>query len=115
MIAGVSSLADAHAAANELVLDALFPRRAGGARPTDVRSLRLLAAAAVRISSGAAGTLAGKGAGLVVADRALGAGVDRALVDVPAATLHSWLPCVTTSTEAGCDVVRQHAVGVWPA
>lgn len=115
MIPGVPSLAYANAASNEFVLDALLPGRAGGARPANVGRLRFLATAAVRITRRTAGALARERSWLVVADRALGARINRALVYVPAAALHPRLPRVTTSAEARGHVVGQHAMRIRPA
>lgn len=115
MIPGVPSLAYANAASDEFVLDALLPGRAGGAWPANVRRLRFLATAAVRVTRGAARALARERSWLVVADRALGARINRALVYVPATALHPRLPRVTTAAEASGHVVGQHAVGVRPA
>lgn len=115
VIPGVPPLTNANAASNELVLDALLPGRTGGARPANVGRLRLLATTAVRIARGTARALAGERSRLVVADRPLGARIDRALVYVPATALHPRLPRVTAPAEARGHVVGQHAVGIRPA
>lgn len=115
MISSVPSLTNTHAAAHKLVLDTLFPGRTWQTWSTNVWGLRLLTSTAVGIARGTAGTLAGESSGFVVADRARGTRVNGTLVDVPAATLHSRLSCVTVATETGGDVVREHAVGVGSA
>lgn len=112
MVAGVAALANAHAAADELVLDALL---AGGARragTAHVGRLGLLATAAVRVARHAARALAREGARLVVADRARRARIDRAFVDVATAVLQPGLTGVTVAAEARRYIVQQHAVRV---
>lgn len=115
MIAHITSLTDTHAATDKFILDALFSSGTRGTRAADVWSFRLLAATAVRITRGTAGTLAGEGARFVVANRALGTGIYGALVDVSAATLHSRFACVAIATETSRNVVREHAVSVGSA
>lgn len=115
MIPGVSSLTDANAASNEFILDALFPGRARCARSANVRGLRFLTTTAVRITRGTARTLARERSWLVVADGALWAWIDGALVDIPATALHPRLARVTTAAETCGHVVGQHAMGIRPA
>lgn len=111
-VARVASLADADAAADELVFDALFALRTGGVGSTDVGQPGLLATAVVGVADHAARTLAGERARLVVADGARWTRVDRALVDVAAAVLHAGTARETVLAQAARHVVQQHAVGV---
>lgn len=60
VVASVSPLTDAHAAADEFILDALFPSWTRSAGATDVGSFRFLATSAVRIACGTARTLTGE-------------------------------------------------------
>lgn len=106
MVARVTALTDAHAAAHEFVLDALFASGAGRAGTADVRCFRFLATAAVRIAHHAARTLTREGTGLVVADCARRARVYRALVNVSATVLHSGLSGVAVAAEARRHVVQ---------
>lgn len=112
MIPGVPSLTNAHAAAHEFVLDALFSSGTRCAWPADVGSLRLLAAAAVRIPRSATGTLTGEGSWLVIANCPLRTRINGALVDVSATSLHSGFPRVTVATETSGHVVGQHTVSI---
>jgi len=115
VVARVTTLADAHAAARKFVLDTLFSSGAGRTGTTHVRCFRFLATAAVRIACHAARTLTREGTGFVVADSSRWTGIYRALVDISATSLYSGLSGVTVATKARRHVVQQHAVSVWSA
>lgn len=115
MVARVAALTDAHAAAHELVLDALFSSGAGCTGAAYVGCFSFLTTAAVRIARHAARTLTREGTGLVIADCARRARVYRALVNVSAAVLHSGLSGVTVAAEARRHVVQKHTVCVGSA
>lgn len=109
----VTALTDADAAADELVFDALFASGARCAGSADVGQLGLAATAVVRVARHSAWAETFVVAGQVPANRALWAGLHRALVDVLTTVLG--FAGVATVAQARGHVVEQHAVGVGTA
>lgn len=115
MITRVTTLTDAHAAAHEFVLDALFSSGTGRTGTAHVRCFRFLTTAAVRIARHTARTLTREGTGLVVADCARRTRIYRALVNVSATVLHPGLSGVAVAAEARRHVVQKHTVRIGSA
>jgi len=112
MVARVTALTNAHAAAHEFVFNALLSSRAGCIGTTHVRCFRFLTTAAIRIARHATRTLTRERTGLIVTDRARRTRVYRAFIDVSTTTLYSGLSGVTVATEACRYVVQEHAMRI---